>query len=114
MEWKLMDGDYVPDGMGGLTGLNGSGEVLARVLYRLTARRGGLPFLPELGSRLYRLGQEKPSARQALATQYVAEALREEPGLSVRSVELVQEGEKGRITVYLDWQGEELIAQLPV
>ena len=88
--------------------------MLARVLYRLTARRGALPFLPELGSRLYLLGREKPSARQALAAQYVAEALREEPGLSVRSVELVQEGEKGRITVYLDWQGEELIAQLPV
>ena len=32
MEWKLMDGDYVPDGMGGLTALSGGEEVLARVL----------------------------------------------------------------------------------
>ena len=38
----------------------------------------------------------------------------EEPDLSVREVELVQEGETGRLTVYLDWQGEELVAQLPV
>ena len=45
MEWKLMDGDYVPDGMGGLTALSGGEEVLARVLYRLTARRGALPFV---------------------------------------------------------------------
>lgn len=44
----------------------------------------------------------------------MTEALREEPDLSVREVELVQEGEKGRLTVYLDWQGEELVAQLPV
>lgn len=114
MEWKLTEGDYVPDGAGGLTALNGSGEMLARVLYRLTARRGALPFLPGLGSRLYLLGREKPSARQALAAQYVAEALREETDLSVRGVELLQEGETGRLTVYLDWQGEELVAQLTV
>ena len=114
MEWKLEAGDYVPDGMGSLTSLSGGEEVLARALFRLTARRGRLPFMPELGSRLYLLGRERPSARQALAAQYVTEALREEPDLSVREVELVQEGETGRLTVYLDWQGEELVAQLPV
>ena len=55
MERKLIAGDHVPDGAGGLTTLTGSEEVLARALYRLTARRGGLPFLPELGSRLYQM-----------------------------------------------------------
>lgn len=114
MEWKLIQGDYVPDGTGGLTALSGGEEVLARTLYRLTARRGALPFLPELGSRLYLLRRERPSARQALAAQYVAEALREEPDLSVRSVELVQDGEAGLLTVFLDWQGETLTAQLLV
>jgi len=114
VEWKLEDGDYVPDGMGSLTALSGGEEVLARVLYRLTARRGKLPFLPELGSRLYQLGREKPSARQALAAQYVTEALKEEPELAVRSVELVQTGENALLTVCLDWQGEELTAQLPL
>ena len=113
MEWKLSQGDYVPDGAGGLTALRGGEEMLARVLYRLTARRGALPFLPELGSRLYLLGREKPSARQALAAQYVAEALGEEPGLTVRAVEL-KEDAAGRLTVYLDWQGEELTAQVQV
>ena len=114
MEWKLVDGDYVPDGAGSLTALTGGEEVLARVLYRLTARRGALPFLPELGSRLYQLGREKPSARQALAAQYVAEALREEADLNVRSVELKQTGENLLLTAYLDWKGEELTAQLPL
>lgn len=113
MEWKLVNGDYVPDGMGGLTALSGGEEVLARVLYRLTARRGALPFLPGLGSRLYQLGREKPSARQALAAQYVAEALREEPDLTVREVELAQQGETGWVAVHLDWQGEKLTVQLP-
>ncbi len=109
-----MEGDYVPNGTGSFTALGDGEEVLARVLFRLTARRGAMPFLPELGSRLYLLGREKPSARQALAAQYVAEALREETDLSVRSVELVQNGETGVLTVHLDWQGEGLTAQLTV
>ena len=114
MEWKLIDGDYVPDGTGGLTALEGSEEVLARVLYRLTARRGALPFLPELGSRLYQLGRERFSARQALAAQYVAEALREEPDLRVEAVELTQTGETGLLTVKLEWQGEKLTVRVPL
>lgn len=113
MEWKLAEGDYVPNGVGGLTALSGEEEVLARVLYRLTARRGGLPFRPSLGSRLYQLGREKPSARQALAAQYVTEALQDEPDLTVQSVELVQTGGEGRLKVHLSWQGEKLTVQLP-
>ena len=114
MERKLTEGDYVPDGTGGLTALSGGQEVLARVLYRLTARRGVLPFLPELGSRLYQLGREKPSAREALAAQYVTEALREEPDLSVEAVELTPVGEAGLLTVRLSWEGEKLTVQLPL
>ena len=114
MEWKLSAGDYVPDGTGGLTALSGSGEVLARALYRLTARRGALPFLPALGSRLYQLGRERPSAREALAAQYVAEALQEEPDLTARSVKLTPKGDGTDLAVYLEWRGEGLTLQLPL
>lgn len=112
MERILINGDYVPDGAGGLRTVSGGEEVLARVLFRLTARRGGMPFLPGLGSRLYELRREKPSVRQALAEQYVAEALREEPDVKVISVELKEEGELGRLTVRLEWQGETLTGSL--
>ena len=112
MERKLIRGDYVPDGRGGLIGLDGGQEVLARVLYRLTARRESIPFLPELGSRLYQLGRESPSARQALAVQYVAEALREEKDLKVEDVELVQTGETGFLSVRLNWQGKPFAAEV--
>ena len=114
MERKLMEGDYVPDGAGGLTTLDGGQEVLARALFLLTARRGGLPFLPEMGSRLYQLGREKPAARQALAAQYVAEALQGERELKVRSVELTPEGDGAQVAVFLDWRGEKLAVQLKV
>ena len=114
MERKLMDGDYVPDGAGGLVTLSGGEEILARVLFRLTARRGAMPFLPELGSRLYQLGRERPSARQALALQYVAEALREETDIRVETVELDQGEDRGRLRAVLHWQGKTLTAQLNV
>lgn len=108
MELKLVNGDYVPDGAGGLRRLTGGEALLARVMYRLTARRGGLPFLPRLGSRLHLVLREKPSARQALAAQYVAEALEEETGLRVTEVELRDQGAQAELTVRLDWQGEPL------
>ena len=92
----------------------GRGAVRAGGLHRLPAGGGALPFLPGLGRRLYLLGREKPSARQALAAQYVAEALREEPELAVESVELTQAGETGLLTVFLSWEGEELTVQLPL
>ena len=114
MELFIQNGDYAPDGKGGFRRAEGSRELLQRVLFKLTARRGSFPFLPALGSELYRLPREKPSARQALAAQYVAEALREEPSLTVQRVELVQDGEVGRLSVYLEWQGEELTARLTV
>ena len=53
MELRLEQGDYVPNGAGGFQRLEGAEALLQRVLFRLTARRGQFPFLPELGSRLY-------------------------------------------------------------
>ena len=50
MEIKLVQGDYVPDGLGGVQRCKGSDALLQRVLYRLTAHRGQFPLLPRLGS----------------------------------------------------------------
>ena len=108
MELLLREGEYVADGRGGVVRLEGEEALLGRVLFRLTARRGALPFLPGLGSRLYELVREKPSVRKALAEQYVAEALREETDVSVESVSLEQQGETGVLTVTVRWQGETL------
>ena len=90
MELFIENGDYVPDGLGGLTGLTGAQEVLQRVLFRLKARRGAMPFLPNLGSSLHTLGREKPAARPALAEE--------------------QDG-RFSLAVHLLWQGEALTAR---
>lgn len=72
---KLLDGDYCPDKKGGFVRLTGAEQQLAEAMFRLQCRRGMFPFLPELGSRLYLLSREKPSARRAAAGQYCLEAL---------------------------------------
>ena len=108
----LRDGDYCPDGMGGFRQAGGAGEVLERVLFQLSARRGGFPLLPSVGSRLYLLTRAKPSARQALAAAYVAEALDGWEDLCVTDTRW--DGEQGLVTVLLTWQGEPLEAAVPV
>jgi len=115
MELKIRDGDYVTDGAGGLRHVSGREALLQRVLFKLTARRGALPFLPQLGSRLYQLGGENPVGRKGAALQYVTEALSDEEDLSVTDVELGKEGQ-GRldIKVHLLYEGEELRVPLTV
>lgn len=111
MEYLLRNGDYVPDGRGGLEALLGAEEVLQRVLFRLQCRRGAFPFLPELGSQLYLLPREKPGVRQALCERYVRQALEPETDIEVERVVLSQSGaDMDAVTVYLTWQGETLTA----
>ena len=113
MPLMLYNGDYCSDGAGGLRRVEGAEALLQQVLFRLQARRGGLPFLPNLGSRLYLLPGEKSSARPALARQYVVEALSDLTELSVEDVTLSQ-AENGAITVtaLLCWNGEPLTVEV--
>lgn len=114
MEPRLKNGDYIPDGLGGVVRCEGAEALLERVLFRLTARRGGLPFLPHLGSRLYLLSREPAAQRLSAARQYVAEALAGEP-VRVADVELAAlGGGQARLTVWLDYQGTELSVSMAV
>ena len=88
MAMQLVDGDYIPDGHSGFKTVFGIEEILDRVLFRLTVRRGSFPFLPDLGSRLHLLGREKASARLNAAKQFVLEALADETCLELNSVHL--------------------------
>lgn len=108
MELKLVNGDYQPDGHGGLR--QAEEEILQRALSRLTARRGSFPFLPEFGSRLYLLGTVAPSVRALAAERYVTEALAPETALKVESVRLREE----ELVVYLRCMGEERKLRLPL
>ena len=113
MEPKLINGEYVPDGLGGIVRCSGDDALLARVLFRLKARRGQFPLMPELGSRLYLLSREMPSAQPSAAWQYVAEALDPED-VTVQDVILSPEGDSLTCKVLLNYRGRDLSAVFSV
>lgn len=101
----VRDGDYVTDETGKLRRVEGSDELLQQVLWKLSIPRGSFPFLPQLGSQLYRLGRCKPSQRESLAKQYAAEALADLPELTVTAAELQEDG---TLRLWLERQGQAL------
>lgn len=115
MALELRNGDYVPDGVGGLRRVSGREALLQRVLFRLTARRGAFPFGKELGSRLRQLGQVPAAGRQTAAKQYVAEALADEKGVTVESVELAAGADGATVlTAELTYEGEKQLVTLDI
>lgn len=115
MELLIQNGDYVPDGAGGMCRLEGAQAVLQSVLFRLQGRRGSFAPLPQMGSQLHKVLRGKPSQRPGLAEQYVREALEEESQVSVSQVNLTQQDDgTALLQVELSWQGETLYVQLPL
>lgn len=115
MELKLKDGDYVPNGAGGLERVTGGEELLQRILFRLAARRGTFPFQETLGSRLWQLGRISAANRQSAAEQYVAEALEEETGLRVDAVTLTDKDLGAtELTAEMTYEGQSLSVTLEI
>ena len=97
---KLREGDYCPNGEGAFQQVSGAEELLERVLFKLSVRRGSFPLL---------LPREKPSAREALAASYAAEAL---AGEAVNVLRAQWQEETKQLTVWLEWMGETLTTTL--
>ena len=120
MSLLLKNRDYAADGNGGVTVVRDGDELISEVLFRLTARRGSFPFLPELGgrvrvdgggalgSRMYRLRREKPSGWDSLALQFAVEALAGLADVTVTGARVGQEEDTLTVGVELLWQGERL------
>ena len=101
MELKIKDRDYVADGAGGLVRVSGWDELLERVLFKLSVRRGSFALAPELGSKLHLLWRGATAAKQ-----YVAEALADEKGLSVTGMELAEKNGFLELRVLLRYENE--------
>ncbi len=89
MELKLANGKYIQGNYQGLEQVDEMEELLQRLEMKLITRRGAFIPLPEYGSRLHLLSQEKPSNRQSAARQYVLEALADETDLELDSLKLI-------------------------
>lgn len=111
MSIRLTDRDYRSDGSGGLLSADGAEAILGEVLFRLTARRGTFPLMPELGSEMYRLREVRPSQRQALAREYAARALAELEDVTVTDAAVTDRGDGLSVRVELIWQGEPLAVE---
>lgn len=100
MELKLENGRYV-SGTGGPVRVSGAEETAQRVMMKLAARRGGFAPLPDYGSRLHALLRTvRPSEYQTAAMECVAEALAEEPEVTVNAVEVSRaDGDTLRVDV---------------
>ena len=108
MSLLLDERDYVADGNGGVTVVRDGEALVNEVLFRLAARRGSFPFLPELGSRMGQLRREKPSAWETLAQQFAAEALAGLDCVAGTGAAVRQEQDALSVTVKLLWQGTAL------
>lgn len=112
MSILLENRDYVADGAGSVRSVEGAEAVLSEALFRLTARRGRFVLLPELGSRMYKLREERPSRRNALARQYAAEALASLDEVTVTDAWVTGLGDTLHIRVELSWEGRPLAVEL--
>ena len=90
MELKIVNGDYVPYVLGGFETVTGYDEKLARVLYKLSCRKGGFAPFPNLGSELFKLLREKRESRETLARKYILEALEDENNIVLSDVEVLE------------------------
>ena len=114
MELILKNGDYVLREGGGFARAVGEEELLQRVLFKLTARRGAFPLLPMLGSRLYLLPRYKASQWETIARQFAVEALADEPDLSVTGVTVTRTEDRIRLDVELKYLGGSFEATVEV
>lgn len=112
MSLLLKNRDYTADGKGSVVTLSGAEALLGEVLFRLSARRGAFPLLPELGSRMHLLRKEKPGSWETLARQYAAEALAGLEGVTVTGASVTAVGDRLNVLVSLDRQGETVTVEL--
>lgn len=88
---KLVNGDYVVQGSG-IARAEGAQAMFANAVFCLQCRRGSFPFLPNLGSRLWQLGQERHTEWAACARQYCIEAL-QGTGVELKNVSVSRQGQ---------------------
>ena len=108
---QLREGDYRPDGAGGFALATGGAGVLERVLFLLTARRGGFPRAAGGGQPTVSAVSGAALGRERLGASYAAEALAGE-GKTLRVLGAVWTEETRTLTVELEWQGEPMQAVL--
>lgn len=115
MDTLLVSGDHYTDARGLPVALEGSRELVQRVLIRLQVRKGSFALDPSLGSELYRLRRSADEQNNRVAMGYVQEALADMPEVSVYGVTCTPTGlDELLVEVELSLSGEEALLEVTV
>lgn len=116
MELKLENGRYQASKYGGLETVSGGEELCQRIVMKLTARRGAFLPLPDYGSRLHTLlSSVRAAERETAAGLLAAEALSDEPGVTVKGAVLTDAGGgTASLALALDCSGTGITVTLDV
>lgn len=113
MELKLVNGDYALSGGGGFSRAYGVDALPNRILFRLTARRGGFELMPDMGSLLWLLPSKPRSLWQQYAWSAVAEALEQEP-VTLTAVTVEERNGRLFVAAELKYMDETVVAEVTV
>lgn len=113
MELKLVNGDYALSGGGGFSRCYGYEALLARVLFRLTARRGSFELMPDMGSQLWLLPSKPRSMWERYAWSAVTEALQDEP-VTLTAVSVEEKNSRLSVAAELKYNEETITAEVTV
>lgn len=116
MELELKNGVYTPRSTGGVATVTGAEELAQRAAMKLGARRGAFAAMPDFGSRMTELLRGvRPSQRSAAARLYAAEALSDEPDVSVESAEVTENPDgSAQVALTLSYTGGALEVKLSI
>lgn len=90
---KLTDGKYELGPGKAPVELDDAAALAQRVALRLKVHRGAFLPMPDYGSRLWQLGRVSRPERETAARQFVLEALRDEPELTLETLELTEKAD---------------------
>ena len=114
MELKLVNGDYVRREIGVFESTYGIDELMERVKFKLTARKGGLVLMPDMGSELYKITGVKKSQRASMAEMYITDAVSDEPDVSVKNVSVSEKGDTLEVCAEFEYTGGEFAVSIDI
>lgn len=101
MDILLRKGDHALDPTGLPRTVSGGAELAQRAMIRLCVPRGRFSPDPTLGSRLYRLPRASVPRMEALAEEYVREALAPMPEARLLSLSCAGKGDQVTVSLVL-------------
>lgn len=115
LDTLLCHGDHKRDQQGFVQKVDGAQEAIQRAMIRLSVPKGSFVPDPNLGSRLFLLGQSPVEQTEELALEYAKEALLDEKEVQAVSVKKISKtGEGLELEFELEYLGKDAFERFGV